>query len=71
MKETNMKHLGSIIFIIATAVLCIGVVVNLGVNPKPSIGSTGAMAMNSYYLLATAIYVASVAAQLIWGRKTA
>lgn len=64
-----MKHFGAVIFVLASVVLGIGVIENLGDAPIPSIGSVGTMAMNSYYMLATALYAAAVAAQLIWGKK--
>ena len=62
-----MKHMGAVIFMLATAVLGLGILANLADDNR--IGSLGTMAMNSYYLLSTAIYAAAVAAQLIWGER--
>lgn len=66
-----MHYLGAVIFVLASIVLGIGVIENMGDSPRASIGSTGTMAMNSYYMLATALYAAATAAALIWGRNQA
>lgn len=61
-----MQYMGTIIFLLATAVLGLGVMANLA--DAAAVGGLGTMAMNSYYLLATPMYAAAVAAQLIWGK---
>ncbi len=62
-----MKYLASIIFTIATLLIIIGIAKNMGDNPNSTIAGMGAMATNTYYHLATAMYAAAVAAQLMWG----
>lgn len=65
-----MKHASTVIFVLATIVLAMGLQANFA--DGRGLGSIGTMAMNTYYILATAIYAAAIAAHMIWGeRRTA
>lgn len=59
-------------FTLATACIVVGAYVSIMDSPRlfpPSIAGLGTMAMNSYYLLAIALYAAAAAAELIWPSK--
>lgn len=55
-------------FILASIILALGVFQNMRYN-EFSIGGTGTMSMNTWYLLALVLYAASIAAEVIWGRR--
>lgn len=59
--------MSKVIFVAAAAVTGWGIFKN--VIQDMSIGGTGGMAMNTYYILGTALFVAAAAAHVIWPTK--
>ncbi len=62
-----MEFASRFIFAAASAILGFGMFRNI--VRDAAIGGTGTMAMNTYYLLAIALFAAAAAAELIWGRR--
>lgn len=56
------------LFILGALITAFGVFKNL--VQDAAIAGTGTMAMITYYILGMAVFVAAVAAELIWGRAT-
>jgi len=59
-----MKHTAIALFFAGMAIIAYGLLRNF--ISDGDIGGLGTMAMNSYYLLAIAMFAGAAAAQLIW-----